>query len=235
MKGKCPKFGLPFLHICYAPISHFPPPPFPHSFFLSWGNHPASHFFCEEGIPSVVGCVPLWQDTWIDKTTCPRMQRASFRIIRKVLFLLRWGQSGWRGGNPNKPTRAKTAPACEKRACIHWKEKAGEPRCGLFVWLFLSTAVFFWTALPVFCYRIVLQEPIISAKIPQVGVPVWPANQSDCGLQWKKLNYTNHSSTTLEMGTEAFLEQHRLTYEPSPCCSRVACAQISYQVAFHSK
>jgi len=32
-------------------------------FFLSWGNHPASHFFCEEGIPSLVGFVPLWQDT----------------------------------------------------------------------------------------------------------------------------------------------------------------------------
>lgn len=80
----------------------------------------------------------------------------------------------------------------------------------------------FWTALPVFCYRIVLQEPIISAKIPQVGVPVWPANQSDCGLQWTKLNYTNHSSSTLEMGTEAFLDNQDLwACDLSPATSAV--------------
>lgn len=124
MKGKCPKFGLLFLHICYAPISHFPPPPFPHSFFLSWGNHPASHFFCEEGIPSVVGCVPLWQDTWIDKTTWPRMQRASFRIIRKVIFLLQWGQSGWWGGKP-KQTHPCEDCSCLWKACLHPLERKG--------------------------------------------------------------------------------------------------------------
>lgn len=115
------------------------------------------------------------------------------------------------------------------------KKRLVSPAVGCLYDCFFPQLCFFWTALPVFCYRIVLQEPIISAKIPQVGVPVWPANQSDCGLQWKKLNYTNHSSTTLEMGTEAFLEQRRLTCEPSPRCSRAACVQISYQVAFHSK
>lgn len=97
------------------------------------------------------------------------------------------------------------------KACLHPKERKGwwAPK-----WAFCMIVSFhscvFWTALPVFCYRIVLQEPIISAKIPQVGVPVWPANQSDCGLQWKKLNYTNHSSSTLEMGTEAFLNNQDL-------------------------
>lgn len=73
---------------------------------------------------------------------------------------------------------------CEKHACIQRKEKAGSPWRALCMIVFLPQLCF-WTALPVFCYRIVLQEPIISAKIPQVGVPVWPANQSDCGLQWK--------------------------------------------------
>lgn len=88
-KGKCPKLGLFFPHKCCIPTSHFPPPPLPHSFFLSWGNQPASHVFSDEGTPSLVGCVPLWQDTWIHKPTSPRMQRASFQILRKVIF--QWG------------------------------------------------------------------------------------------------------------------------------------------------
>lgn len=143
MKGKCPKFGLLFLHTCYAPISHFPPPPLPHSFFLSWGNHPASHFFCEEGIPSLVGCIPLWQDTWIHKTTCPRMQRASFRIIRKVIFLLQWGQSGWWGGTQtNPPVRRPLLPVKSVLASTG-KKRLVSPAAGCLYDCFFPQLCFF--------------------------------------------------------------------------------------------
>lgn len=108
---------------------------------------------------------------------CPLpIPTASLFPIRKAVAHPNWS-SKW-------DNKCSWLSPCEKHACIQRKEKAGGPRWALCMIVFLPQLCF-WTALPVFCYRIVLQEPIISAKIPQVGVPVWPANQSDCGLQWK--------------------------------------------------
>lgn len=119
---------------------------------------------CKEPFSSRIGVCPL------------PIPAASLFPIKKAIV------------HPNLPcewgNKCSWFSSCEKHACIQRKEKAGSPWWALCMIVFLPQLCF-WTALPVFCYRIVLQEPIISAKIPQVGVPVWPANQSDCGLQWK--------------------------------------------------
>lgn len=62
-EGEVSQVWAAFLHTCYAPISHFPSPPLPHSFFFPGATILLAISSAEEGIPSVVGCTSLWQDT----------------------------------------------------------------------------------------------------------------------------------------------------------------------------